>query len=153
MFQELQKIVRDLFLLINETNADQASQEVLVKTGEDILALFVQTGGALNVTLKCYKCFIHIFIFSFQWNGRESWWTDFSIGVHWGIYFLIFQNIYLIVYLISGLYGTEEILDYVDVKNYWRVHHRWAYNVKIKVKIVVKCVIVPKKEQSANFVI
>jgi len=25
--------------------------------------------------------------------------------------------------------------------------------VKIKVKIVVKCVIVPKKEQSANFVI
>ena len=32
--QELQKIVRDLFLLINETNADKASQEVLVKTGE-----------------------------------------------------------------------------------------------------------------------
>ena len=32
--KELQKIVRDLFLLINETNADKASQEVLVKTGE-----------------------------------------------------------------------------------------------------------------------
>jgi hypothetical protein len=31
--QELQKIVKDLFLLINETNADKASQEVLVKTG------------------------------------------------------------------------------------------------------------------------
>merc|ERR1712061_11476 len=30
--KELQKIVRDLFLLINETNADKASQEVLVKT-------------------------------------------------------------------------------------------------------------------------
>eukprot|EP00092_Neocalanus_flemingeri_P020565 GFUD01022279.1.p1 GENE.GFUD01022279.1~~GFUD01022279.1.p1 ORF type:complete len:209 (+),score=34.92 GFUD01022279.1:140-766(+) len=30
--KELQKIVRDLFLLINDTNADQASQEVLVKT-------------------------------------------------------------------------------------------------------------------------
>jgi len=32
--KELQKIVRDLFLLINESNADQASQEVLVKTGD-----------------------------------------------------------------------------------------------------------------------
>ena len=31
--QELQKIVRDLFLLINESNADKASQEVLVKSG------------------------------------------------------------------------------------------------------------------------
>jgi len=30
--KELQKIVKDLFLLINETNADKASQEVLVKT-------------------------------------------------------------------------------------------------------------------------
>jgi len=30
--KELQKIVRDLFLLINETNADKASQELLVKT-------------------------------------------------------------------------------------------------------------------------
>jgi len=34
--KELQKIVRDLFLLINESNADQASQEVLVKTGDCI---------------------------------------------------------------------------------------------------------------------
>ena len=33
LLQELQKIVKDLFLLINETNADKASQEVLVKTG------------------------------------------------------------------------------------------------------------------------
>ena len=33
LWQELQKIVKDLFLLINETNADKASQEVLVKTG------------------------------------------------------------------------------------------------------------------------
>lgn len=31
--KELQKIVRDLFLLINESNADKASQEVLVKSG------------------------------------------------------------------------------------------------------------------------
>jgi len=30
--KELQKIVRDLFLLINESNADKASQEVLVKS-------------------------------------------------------------------------------------------------------------------------
>ena len=37
--QELQKIVKDLFLLINETNADKASQEVLVKTGEKHLYL------------------------------------------------------------------------------------------------------------------
>ena len=31
--QELQKIVRDLFLLINESNADKASQETVVKSG------------------------------------------------------------------------------------------------------------------------
>ena len=39
LLQELQKIVKDLFLLINETNADKASQEVLVKTGESHLYL------------------------------------------------------------------------------------------------------------------
>ena len=39
LLQELQKIVKDLFLLINETNADKASQEVLVKTGEKHLYL------------------------------------------------------------------------------------------------------------------
>ena len=31
--KELQKIVRDLFLLLNETNVVKGSQEILVKTG------------------------------------------------------------------------------------------------------------------------
>lgn len=41
--QELQKIVKDLFLLINETNADKASQEVLVKTGSVLFSLTLLT--------------------------------------------------------------------------------------------------------------
>ena len=32
--KELQKIVRDLFLLLNETNVVKGSQEILVKTGK-----------------------------------------------------------------------------------------------------------------------
>ena len=54
--QELQKIVRDLFLLINESNADKASQETVVKSG-NYRALF----SVLNELC-----------FSFQRNGRES---------------------------------------------------------------------------------
>jgi Ca2+-binding EF-hand superfamily protein len=33
-FQELQRIVKDLFHLINEKNADMASQEVLAEAGQ-----------------------------------------------------------------------------------------------------------------------
>ena len=50
--QELQKIVRDLFLLINESNADKASQEVLVKSGSrEVLGCAVQTSTDLLVKL------------------------------------------------------------------------------------------------------
>jgi len=72
-FQELQKIVRDLFLLINETNADQASQEVLVKTAfnemdenhdgqisqlEFIEACMAQKKFSTMLTLKIIDVFI-----------------------------------------------------------------------------------------------
>ena len=54
--QELQKIVRDLFLLINESNADKASQETVVKSG--------------NFRALCSV--LNELCFSFQRNGRES---------------------------------------------------------------------------------
>ena len=46
--QELQKIVKDLFLLINETNADKASQEVLVKTGMKMYSLSTFSSKSSN---------------------------------------------------------------------------------------------------------
>ena len=62
--QELQKIVKDLFLLINETNADKASQEVLVKTG-----------------LQVYSCshFQADLIFNFGHN----YWVHFQRFTRW----------------------------------------------------------------------
>jgi Ca2+-binding EF-hand superfamily protein len=71
--KELQKIVRDLFLLINETNADKASQEVLVKTAfnemdenedgeisqkEFIEACMAQKKFSTMLTLKIIDVFI-----------------------------------------------------------------------------------------------
>lgn len=71
--KELQKIVRDLFLLINESNADQASQEVLVKTAfnemdenhdgqisqlEFIEACMAQKKFSTMLTLKIIDVFI-----------------------------------------------------------------------------------------------
>merc|ERR1711962_1025754 len=71
--KELQKIVRDLFLLINETNADKASQELLVKTAfhemdenhdgaitqsEFIEACMAQKKFSTMLTLKIIDVFI-----------------------------------------------------------------------------------------------
>merc|ERR1711872_1771 len=71
--KELKRIVRDLFLLINETNADQASQEVLVKTAfnemdenhdgqisqlEFIEACMAQKKFSTMLTLKIIDVFI-----------------------------------------------------------------------------------------------
>jgi len=71
--KELQKIVKDLFLLINETNADKASQEVLVKTAfhemdenhdgavsqsEFIEACMAQKKFSTMLTLKIIDVFI-----------------------------------------------------------------------------------------------
>ena len=124
---------------------------------------------------------IRIFIFSFQWNGRESWRPNFSIRVHWGMFFVLLiltetskiekdgwardnvrvrvgsddpshsiqvkidflwfersppqpnfnfgiLSIHMLNCFVSGLYGSEEILNNVDVKNYRCVHIRRAYN-------------------------
>jgi len=71
--KELQKIVKDLFLLINESNADKASQEVLVKTAfnemdenhdgaisqaEFIEACMAQKKFSTMLTLKIIDVFI-----------------------------------------------------------------------------------------------
>lgn len=71
--KELQKIVRDLFLLINESNAEVASQEVLVKTAfnemdenhdgkisqlEFIEACMAQKKFSTMLTLKIIDVFI-----------------------------------------------------------------------------------------------
>jgi len=71
--KELQKIVKDLFLLINESNADKASQELLVKTAfhemdenhdgaisqvEFIEACMAQKKFSTMLTLKIIDVFI-----------------------------------------------------------------------------------------------
>merc|ERR1712242_79262 len=71
--KELQKIVRDLFLLINESNADKASQEVLVKStfnemdenhdgkisqSEFVEACMAQRNFSTMLTLKIIDVFI-----------------------------------------------------------------------------------------------
>ena len=55
--KELQRIVKDLFHLINEENADEASQELLAQSG--IHCVFQRYNSIFSV-------------FSFQRNGRES---------------------------------------------------------------------------------
>ena len=55
--KELQRIVKDLFHLINEENADEASQELLAQSGKDCVS-------------QRYNSIFSVF--SFQRNGRES---------------------------------------------------------------------------------
>ena len=53
--KELQRIVKDLFHLINEQNADEASQEVLAQSGKRILymdSFFIGTCFELLVNTK-----------------------------------------------------------------------------------------------------
>merc|ERR1712025_1258392 len=90
--KELQKIVRDLFLLINETNADKASQEVLVKTAfnemdenhdgkisqlEFIEARMAQKKFSTMLTLKI----IDVFITDEQHVARKHSEKTFSVIV------------------------------------------------------------------------
>ena len=70
--QELQKIVKDLFLLINETNADKASQEVLVKTGGSKCTLVTHISNLPT--------------FSVPRDGREPRRSGVSKRVHRGVH-------------------------------------------------------------------
>ena len=102
--QELQKIVKDLFLLINETNADKASQEVLVKTGMKMYSLSTFSSKSSNCSdLQNAKYFL---LFSVSWDGWEPWRSGVSKRVHW------------------SLHGTEEVQHDAHSENHRRLHRR-----------------------------
>ena len=100
LWQELQKIVKDLFLLINETNADKASQEVLVKTG-----LKVYSCSHFQFSIVCSDKTI-LFICSVQRDGREPRRSGVSKRVHWGVH------------------GPEEVQHNAHFENHRRLHRR-----------------------------
>lgn len=107
--KELQRIVKDLFHLINEENADEASQELLAQSG-------------------CYTTFICLphppsnsstkFVVAFNemdenHDGQVSEEEFIEVDQSYDVLFLNFTPTYIL-----GLHESEKVFNDADIKNH-----------------------------------